>query len=97
MSVSCILEDICAVEYLADHHNRDGEVLIAVEIDSTTATGDIAIALSDEIDSLSESRGLDYAEMQAAVAKWAEPYTGNETFCASLEGTTTAWFLFKQT
>lgn len=46
--------DTCFPEYLTDHHNRDGELLVGVPVDATTTNGEVAQGILDEIN------GADY-------------------------------------
>lgn len=64
--------DTCLGSFLSDHHNRDGELLIGVNVDGSATVGEVLDGLADEFRSygfeLGESRkGFDYEKAKAAI------------------------------
>lgn len=66
-TVSISHVDTCFPEYLTDHHNREGELLVGVYVDQTATNQHVVNALVDEIDA-SDGLPEDLTDEQIAAA-----------------------------
>lgn len=98
MSVSVSLIDVCLGCYLTDHHNRKGELLLGVDVNNTTTTGEIKSELLSAIDAADYGlpSWFDYAEFRRNIGGLFS--SDKEIFDSSLdppddEESCSAWFL----
>lgn len=98
MPVSVTLIDVCLGCYLTDHHNRKGELLLGVDVNNTTTTGEIKSELLSAINAADYGlpSWFSYAAFRASVNEFYESDT--EIFDSSLDPpdndeSCSAWFL----
>jgi hypothetical protein len=101
MPVSVTLIDVCLGCYLTDHHNRKGELLLGVDVNNATTTGEIKSELLSAINAADYGlpSWFDYDEFRAGVNEFYE--SDSEIFDSSLDPpddsiydeSCSAWFL----
>lgn len=69
---ACVHVDTCLPDYLNDHHNRDGELLLGVAVNGLTTVGDVKNELLSEFASIGwdlagDKPGFDYDKAKAAI------------------------------
>jgi len=75
MNVTLSHIDTCLPDYLQDHHNRDGELLLGVAIDNKTTFTDVKSALLYEFKDVGADAAPDEADFLAALAEFFAPYS----------------------
>lgn len=69
---ACVHVDTCLPDYLNDHHNRDGELLLGVPIDGSTTVGEVKQGLISEFADIAyqmagEKPGYDHLKARQSI------------------------------
>jgi hypothetical protein len=95
--------DTCAVDYLTNRHNREGELLLGVDVDASSTNATVCAGLLEawrtsdvrqgctNDDSFSAAT-VDVFEGQESTAPWFDP---NEQMPDDCEGEVRAWFVLR--
>lgn len=100
--MKCTHIDTCLPDYLTDHHNRDGELLIGVSVDRYMTNDTVRQALGYELTGIEDSRfdSNMYKAARTAITEAFADAVPHRKFDAKIELPTSddeewpqAWFL----
>lgn len=97
-SCTVSLVDICDPQYLTDHHSREGEQFLGIDVNRDSTIGDLRAGIVDEWNSREPEDGEpDEADLLAAVDEAFPIQTSLDRLSTEVAGDSTAWVLVRWT